>query len=259
VTGFAGNDEIRMSNVETISNDRSSELVGLSLKIRDSNFRLCFGFRISNFGFCDEAAFTIIELLVVIALIIILAGLILSTVGYVQNKAARSRAETEIAAISAALENYKADNGIYPRDPTPNTATDKLDPRTMLDAAGTNAAAYKLPSLVLYRATSGDRDLNRIVDSSDKTVNIDGSTLTPAPTDLPKTYFSFKPNQLSPSDQTQKIQYLRDPFGNSYGYSTAYQYDVDTNINPPTHGYNPTYDLWSTAGSANQTQWIKNW
>ena len=45
-----------------------------------------------------------------------LAGLVLSTVGYVQKKGARSRAETEIAAMSAACESYKADNGIYPRD-----------------------------------------------------------------------------------------------------------------------------------------------
>src|SRR5205809_3205351 len=69
-------------------------------------------------------AFTIIELLVVISIIIILAGLILSTMGYVRKKAARSRAETEIAAISAALESYKADNGIYPQ----NSDTNGLDP-----------------------------------------------------------------------------------------------------------------------------------
>ena len=62
------------------------------------------------------AAFTLIELLVVMAIIIVLAGLVLSTVGYVQKKGARSRAETEIAAMSAACESYKADNGIYPRD-----------------------------------------------------------------------------------------------------------------------------------------------
>ena len=59
-------------------------------------------------------AFTILELLIVISIIIVLAGLILATSGYVQNKGARSRTEAEIAAISAALENYKADNGIYP-------------------------------------------------------------------------------------------------------------------------------------------------
>jgi len=58
--------------------------------------------------------FTLIELLVVITIIAILAALVLNTAGFVQKKAARSRAETEIAALSAALESYKADNGDYP-------------------------------------------------------------------------------------------------------------------------------------------------
>jgi type II secretory pathway pseudopilin PulG len=184
-----------------------------------------------------KAAFTMIELLVVIALIIILAGLILSTVGYVQKKGARSRAEAEIAAISAALENYKADNGIYPRDAT---KTDKLDARKT-----GNPVSYQTASLFLYDSLFGSS-------TSGSRTAASGA----------KTYFTFKPNMLSPSDQTQNVQYIRDPFGNSYGYSTAYQ-------NNPTTGYNPTYDLWSTAGltqnpptSGNDTitpQWIKNW
>ena len=61
-----------------------------------------------------SSGFTLLELLVVIAIIAILAGLILSTAGGIQKKAARSRAEAEIAAMSAALESYKADNGDYP-------------------------------------------------------------------------------------------------------------------------------------------------
>ena len=60
------------------------------------------------------AAFTIIEMMVVITIISILAGLVLSTAGYVQSKGAASRATGEIAAMAAALENYKADNGDYP-------------------------------------------------------------------------------------------------------------------------------------------------
>jgi len=59
-------------------------------------------------------AFTLIELLVVIAIIAILAGLLLNTAGYIQKKGAMSRAETEMAALTVALENYKADNGNYP-------------------------------------------------------------------------------------------------------------------------------------------------
>jgi len=207
-------------------------------------------------------AFTLIELLVVIAIIIILAGLVLSTIGYVQKKAARARAETEIAALSAACESYKADNGVYPRDPTLNTATDSLDARTMGDPVTTNATLYKAASLVLYRALSGDRDLNRIVDAADESLDIDGLALGTPLTQLPKSYYTFKPNQLSPTDQTQiPVDFIRDPFGKSYGYSTANQ------ANPTTKGYNPTFDLWSTAGlTTNPTnpdtitpQWIKNW
>src|SRR6266478_6210232 len=188
-------------------------------------------------------AFTLIELVVVSGLILVLTGLVLSTVGYARKKGARARAETEIAAMSAACESYKADNGVYPRDPTANTATDMLNARTMGDPTTT---LYNTASLVLYRALSGDRNLDRTVSAADKNFNIDGTTLSPPLNQLPQSYLTFKPNMLSPVDQTQNVQYIRDPFGNSYGYSTAYQYD-------PTTGYNPTFDLWSTANYTPQT------
>ena len=210
--------------------------------IEDLNFENCFGCRISDLKFGGRAAFTIIELLIVIALIIILAGLILSTLGYVQNKGARSRAETEIAAISAALESYKADNGIYPRgnadlSSTTPYDTDKLDARTAL-----TPSTYQTASLFLYKQLAGDINAN----------------LQRAAT--AKSYFQFRPQMLGGTRDTSgnltAITYIRDPFGNSYGYSTAYQGDA---ASPPIHGYNPTYDLWSTANSTTQTQWIKNW
>jgi type II secretory pathway pseudopilin PulG len=205
-------------------------------------------------------AFTIVEILVVLAIILILAGLVLAASSYVRNKGARSRAEAEIAAISAALENYKADNGVYPRDPVPNTSTDKLNARTMGNPTSASEP-YNSASLVLYRALSGDRNLDRAVTALDENLNIDGSALTPPLTQPPPSYFSFKPNQLGPTEQSQSVQFIRDPFGNGYGYSTAYQYSSTT-------GYNPTFDLWSTNNLAvdpppiNDTvtpQWIKNW
>src|SRR5260370_2201129 len=100
-----------------------------------------------------KSAFIIIELLVVITIIIILGSSILSTVGYVQKKGARSRAEAEIVAMSAALESYKTDNGIYPRDAT---KTDTLDP-----AATINFANYAAASLYLYKELSGDTNATR--------------------------------------------------------------------------------------------------
>ena len=187
-----------------------------------------------------RSAFTIIEVLIVITVILVLAGLILAASGYVQTKGKRSRAEAEIAAISTALENYKADNGIYPID-AENGTTNTLDARTMFDPT---AAQYAAASVFLYKELSGDPIGNRI------------------PTG--KSYFSFKPNMLLPKNQAQTVSAIADPFGYSYGYSTAYQAN-------PAKGYNPTFDLWSTSGTGTgltpnpspgptpQDQWIKNW
>src|SRR5207249_6838409 len=97
--------------------------------------------RRSHSSFSPKSAFTLIELIVVTTVIIILTGLVLSTVGYVQKKGARARAETEIAAMSAALESYKADNGIYPR----NSDTDSLNAQT-----SGNPTTYQAASLYLY-------------------------------------------------------------------------------------------------------------
>jgi type II secretory pathway pseudopilin PulG len=185
-------------------------------------------------SFGAAGAFTLIELLIVIAIIIVLAGLVLSTVGYVQKKGARSRAETEIAAMSAACESYKTDNGIYPRDAT----TDALDARVT-----GNPTAYEAASLYLYNALFGATSGGRTPDSG------------------ARSYFVFKPNMLSPADQNQPVQFIRDPFGNSYGYSTIQQ------TGNTAAGYNPTFDLWSTSGLTTDPnnpdtitpQWIKNW
>ena len=117
---------------------------------------------------------------------------------------------------------------------------------------------YSKASLVLYRALSGDRNVDRTVTTGDENFDIDGSALSPPLTQLPTCYFAFKPNMLGPSDQTQNVQYIRDTFGDVYGYSTMKASD------PTKDGYNPTFDLWSTAGTTSgsttdKNQWIKNW
>src|SRR5947208_6777559 len=137
--------------------------------------------RRSHSSFRVSAAFTLIELIVVTTVIIILTGLVLSTVGYVQKKGARARAETEIAAMSAACESYKADNGIYPKDPTANTATDKLNAKTdddpTLSATNPSGATYPPATLVLYPALSGDTNLDPAVTATDQNLQIAGRTL----------------------------------------------------------------------------------
>ena len=61
-----------------------------------------------------STAFTLIELLVVITVIAILAGLTLAAMGGVQKKGARARAESDIQALSSAIEEYHRDFGAYP-------------------------------------------------------------------------------------------------------------------------------------------------
>jgi type II secretion system protein G len=56
----------------------------------------------------------LVELLVVVAIIAILAALTLGTLGYVNQKGAESRARSEIAALSAAIDSYKLELGSYP-------------------------------------------------------------------------------------------------------------------------------------------------
>ena len=199
------------------------------------------------------SAFTLIELVLVVSIITVLGALVLSTVGYARRKGARARAETEIAALSAACENYKADNGTYPRGPAtaitigtvtiPANVTDNLNARTMGDPTGTTNPTYGETSLYLYTLLSGD------------------STGIRNPTG--KSYMQFKPNMLLPPGGTGTVTAMADPFGNSYGYSTANQTD------PINLGYNSTFDLWSTSGETGakagetfqqyQLRWIKNW
>ncbi|HJT80372.1 MAG TPA: type II secretion system protein [Chthoniobacterales bacterium] len=190
-------------------------------------------------------AFTLLELLIVMTIIIILAGITFATMGYVNNKARRSRAEAEIAAISAALENYKADNGTYPS--TTNTVS--------LTATGpvdndSKTGTYAKATLDLYELITGD-------------TAHDGSLPTGA-----KSYMQFKPTMLGPEGRkapptaSNKVTSIMDPFGHSYGYSTAKNPDVNPTGAASASGYNPTFDLWSVANAdpnTDQKQWIKNW
>ena len=223
--------------------------------LRETHRDVCVKRLTNRLGACHKrrykAGFTLIELLIVIAIIVVLTGLILTTIGYVQKKGARARAETEIAAMSAAIENYKADNGVYPRGQSTSappsgipvytvatTGTDGLDARVNTDSG---QKIYQDACRYLYEQLSGDVNLDLAVDTGRKT------------------YFTFKESMLAvikdPNGNTIGLSHIKDPFGNSYGYSTANQV-------APGNGYNPTFDLWSTVGGATTNdvpQWTKNW
>jgi type II secretory pathway pseudopilin PulG len=175
-----------------------------------------------------QPSFTVVELLVSIAVIALLSGFVVATAGYVQGRSKRSRAQVEIAAISTALENYRSDNGVYPS----NELTNSLNPAT------TTPDSYIPTCSFLYSQLSGDSDANPLT----------------SPTGL-QNYFgnAFKLYMLAPNPPGPNT-YLRDPFRNSYGYSTAKATNPEGLI-----GHNSTFDLWSTAGCSDTSQWIKNW
>jgi len=207
-----------------------------------------------------SAAFTLVEMITVIAIIVILTGLILSINGLVQRKAASSRAQGEIQEMSAACEAYKSDNGGYPQDTSSNNVTNSLIPQTSTSPA---TGSYAAASLFLYEALTGDTQATGQPAASQKNY---------AP-DL------LKPSRLGTNasigvGQAQYVQYIMDPFGNSYGYSTAglanEQQFRQTLASPNgstsatrqlNQGFNPTFDLWSTGGAtgSNTSTWIKNW
>lgn len=119
------------------------------------------------------------ELLTVIVIIVILAGTILGVSKYALTNAARSRAQTEIAAMEGALETYKNENGEYP----PSTPTrDSGSPAPWGPTERDN-------SVSLFAALAGN----------------------PA-----KQYFKFKPDQLR--KDASGNYYILDPFGSPYNY-----------------------------------------
>ena len=186
-------------------------------------------------------SFTLIELLVVIAIIAILAALTLAAAEAVMTKGARSRANAEITAMSSALENYKADNGIYPSADTFPSGTNEYANDDVVSTTN-----FEGGSILLYQALSGKTNFSA------------------APIPGTKVYMPFKANQIANATSSAGSSYVQDPWGYSYGYYTG-----DTPVNgaqqdPP---YNGTgfFDLWSTGGSLKNTSggytntWISNW
>lgn len=220
--------------------------------------------------FQKTEGFTLIELLVVISIIAVLASLTMPLIGFANEKAARDRARTEIVALSTALESYKIDNGDYPRSsdaPTfTNLASEQLDARkdAGMTAAKTQNPKYLAASLALYMGLSGDINRDGIGKDED-------SASATTPKERLKVYYEFKPNMLLPRiaagtvrGGTNLVTAVADPFRNPYGYST-----ISSKTNPIVgEGYNPTFDLWSTADKDQSKttaeippadSWIKNW
>lgn len=221
-----------------------------------------------------RGAFTLVELLTVVVIIMVLVGMVVGISGYAQTKQARAKATADIGSLATACENYKADYGAYPRH---MERTDNIDPKLHGDPIAPN---YRASSLYLYAALSGDFRPGAGEDGATQQLN----ALPSSPDGRPETksYYPFKESQLGrraggTTSAKGPIEYIKDPYGNSYGYSTAgfqaeeeYQHEAakDPNVSrpEPMPGYNNTFDLWSTGGlvgrpasAMNEARWLKNW
>ncbi|HEY3899726.1 MAG TPA: prepilin-type N-terminal cleavage/methylation domain-containing protein [Chthoniobacter sp.] len=206
-----------------------------------------------------ESGFTLIEMITVIAVIVILVGLVLVVNGLIQHNGPAARAVLEIRTLSSACEAYKTDNGGYPQDTSQSSVTNTLDPRANL-----TPSSYYQACGVLYTALSG-------------MTNVGGVMKQTATNYAPE---FFKAARLAGGPGSSNSTYMVDPWGNSYGYSTAglglqQEYQAALLTNPQatmpaqntsgTNGYNTTFDLWSTGGttgtngSVDTAKWVKNW
>lgn len=165
-----------------------------------------------------RAAFTLIELMAVITIIVILAGIIVGGLGYVNEKQAREKAKLQIALLSKALEEYKMDTGSYPLFGESATGISSNPPRTSIiylrlyqDGLNNNSKIY-LPEL--------DPDNNK---------------------------------QGWISKSTSGIITIVDPWGQEYRYRSSQQgnangipqFNNDGSPKMNTTTYNPDFDLWS--------------
>lgn len=164
-------------------------------------------------------SFTLIELLVVMAVIAMLSAITLGAAGAIQNKAARSRAGAEIAALAVGLEAYKTDNGIYPGI------------AAMAGVGTATPTSYTPSSTVLYQSLTS-------------TTNWSAKPGGPV-------YMTFKKNQLNSTMSC----YVQDPFGYSYGYCTN---SPTGGMNAGFYDLWSTAGK-TAGGPQNTNVWVNNW
>ena len=229
--------------------------------------------------FSSVSAFTLIEIVIALAVVIILTGIVVALTGHALNHSGRTRAVAEIALLRAAAESYAADRGQIPRDSAATSAlskTDRLSPKEHFIPASDE---YEDASRFLYSELTGDR-------TGGPAGNPDGIPDEGEPRYLKE----FDPRILKIAKGAgagaTEVKYLVDPFGYSYGYSTAAYADEQVyltnlktdgsaarNTGDSLRGFNVAgFDLWSTGGrkpgsqpnnpaekNAEWGKWLKNW
>ncbi len=165
-----------------------------------------------------SAAFTLIELMAVITIIVILAGLVIGGMGYVNEKQARNKAQVQIALLSKAIEEYKLDMGSYPG------TTGDFGGSTATAASGDSSKV--LYTALFYQGYEYSNNPARSDPKGTKATKIYLPELDPR---------NSKQGWVTPATSTTPSANLPilDPWNNNYLYRVG------------TSAQNPDFDLWS--------------
>lgn len=201
-----------------------------------------------------------VELLVVIAIIGVLAGLTLGVGGPMMERASRSRASAEIAALDVALERFKIDQGDYPDATcTGGNTSYSTDP---YDYEGSAATVIPAQSDTPGRVTGGSASQNggRFLFAClmGRAHFNDGKDS--------QAYIQYCEPKASQVQSDTSGDYFKDPFNKAYGY----YFDASSQTGPDDQKslYNLVEpDLWSTGNSnardndssTPMAKWITNW
>lgn len=128
--------------------------------------------------------FTIVELLIVIVVIGILALLVVTTYGGIQQKARNSARQSDIQAIQTQVEAYFNQNGYYPSRGDLNSASwlntnlKSLDTEALKDPQGTAATLASAPAAKTYSYAVFQSDGSTSCESDDTTCAVYTLTAT---------------------------------------------------------------------------------
>ena len=179
------------------------------------------------------SGFTLIELLAVITIIVILAGLVVGGMGYVNEKQARSKAQTQIALLSKGIEEYKLDMGFYPYTANKSSASGST-------GTGTSSILY---NTLFFEGYDFITNNTTSTNNPPKATRIYIADLDPTSTKqgwvdlITSTSGTPKPVANKP---------IKDPWGNEYCYRSAWALPpASGNATANSGTVNPDFDLWS--------------
>jgi general secretion pathway protein G len=171
-----------------------------------------------------RAAFTLIELMAVITIIVILAGIVVGGLGYVNEKQAREKAKVQLALISKALEEYKLDNARYPGKDQ-DTAADGTITNELYEELFYEGYDYTKQN----NPTPWEKTVDGIVVPKATKIYLPELDPTASKQGWMTPVTGSNPQPPVPGPTTK----IKDPWGNEYRYRKG------------TNAENPDFDLWS--------------